>query len=269
MKKTPSNWKFIGINVLLAVAIVIVILIVVVIWLSHYTEHGKEVEVPQITGLYRQEAESLLGGSGLKLDVIDSTFSKKVPLGTIVEQNPPAEAHVKSGRTIYVVINASAVRQVVLPELHDVSSRQAETALRQLGLEIGETEYEPSEYRDLILDLRVGDRSLEAGDKVPEGTVITMVVGYGKGTEMVTVPNTTGLKLIEARSLLLASHLTVGQVEYDQEPTEENKEEYIVYMQSPQSEQTLLEGSSVHLKLSLDREKAVTSDNVEDEENFF
>lgn len=272
MKNTGKNTeklKFIGVNVLIALLIVIVILTVVVISLKKYTDHGHEIEVPQITGLYQNEAEFLLSEAGLKLEVIDSTFSTKVPLGTIVEQNPAAESHVKNGRVVYVVVNASAKRQVILPELHDVSYRQAENMLRQLGLEIDSVVYEPSEYRDLILDLRMGDKSLETGDKITEGASITLVVGQGIGTEMMQVPDLSGLNIVTARSMLLAQHLTMGQTQYDVEPTEDNREDYVVFMQEPQAGTMLLEGSSVSVKLSTDKAKAVTANNVENEEEFF
>ncbi|MCQ2311563.1 MAG: PASTA domain-containing protein [Paludibacteraceae bacterium] len=261
--------KFLGINVLIAFIVVVVILVVVIIGLRKYTKHGQEIEVPQITGLYQTEAEVLLSSSGLRLEVVDSTFSNKVPLGTIVEQIPPAESHAKEGRTIYVVVNASAQRQVVLPELHDVSYRQATNMLHQLGLTVDSMIYEPSEYRDLILDLRKGEESLETGTKVPEGTAITLVVGQGRGTEMVTIPELGGLNVVGARSLLLAEHLTMGQVEYDEEVTEENKEKFVVYMQTPQSGSLLLEGSTVQIKLSTNRERAITEDNIENEDVFF
>lgn len=269
MRKNGSNWKFIGINVLIAVIIMLVALVVVLLWLNKYTDHGHEIEVPQITGLYQTEAEVLLSGTGLRLEVIDSTFSSKVPLGTIVEQNPPAESYAKEGRVVYVVINASAQRQVILPELHDVSYRQATNMLNQLGLSIDSIIYEPSEYRDLVLDLRNGDLSLETGDKVTEGTMLTLVVGQGRGTEMVEVPDLAGLKMVEARSLLLATHLTLGQTSYDVEPTEETREGYVVYMQTPQPGQMLLEGSEVQIHLSQDKEKAMTANNIESEEEFF
>jgi len=269
MVKKGSNLRFFGVNLLIALFIVIAVLVVVVVWLKKYTDHGHEIEVPQITGLYASEAEVLLASSGLKLEIIDSTFSHKVPLGTIVEQNPPMESKVKEGRTIYVVINASAKRQVVLPELHDVSYRQAENMLRQLGIQVGEIEYEPSEYRDLVLDLRIGDQSLETGEKITEGSTITMVVGKGQGTDMVRVPDVAGLKLQEVRSLLLSQRLCLGRIEYDVEPTNENKEDYVVYYQQPLSGVTLLEGSAVQIKMSMDKEKAVTANNLGDEEDFF
>jgi len=269
MVKNDSNLRFFGVNLLIALVLVIVILVVVMIWMKKYTDHGNEIEVRQITGLYVDEAEYLLSSTGLKLEVIDSTFSQKVPLGTVVEQMPPAESKVKSGRAIYVVINASAQRQVVLPELHDMSYRQAENMLRQLGLKVDTIIYEPSEYRDLVLDLRMGDQSLETGAKVTEGKTISLVVGQGAGTEMVKVPDLAGLKLTDARSLLLAEHLTLGRVEYDEQPDDTNRDAYMVYMQQPQSGGYLLEGSAIHVGMSQDRKKATTANNVEDEEEFF
>ena len=69
MKNTGKNtktWKFIGVNMLIALLIVIVILTVVVLSLKSYTDHGHEIEVPQVTGLYEQEAKFLLSESGLQ-----------------------------------------------------------------------------------------------------------------------------------------------------------------------------------------------------------
>jgi len=267
--KNTSNLKFLGLNVLVAVLLVIIFLVIVIVSLKKYTDHGHEIEVPQITGLYPQEAEFVLQESHLRLEVIDSTFSSKVPLGTIVEQTPVAESHVKENRAIYVVINASAQKQVVLPELHDMSYRQAENMLHQLGLKVGEIMYEPSEYKDLVLDLRMDDVSLETGQKITEGSVVTMVVGQGRGTDIVAIPDVVGMNIAAARGALFAQHFSVGRVEYDEEPTDENRMDYVIYYQQPQGGVMALEGSAVQIKLSLDKSKAVTANTVNDEDEFF
>ncbi len=268
-KKSTLDWKFYGKNVLIAVAVIIVIVISITIWMRSYTHHGEEVEIPQITGLYIEEAEALLANSGLTIDVIDSTYSQRVPLGTIVEQTPPAESHAKRGRAVYVVLNASAHRQVTLPELHDISYRQAESILRQMNLKVSEVLYEPSEYRDLVLDIRQGETSLETGDKLTEGASVVLVIGQGKGTAIVTTPDVRGKHVMEVRGLLMEKHLTVGNVHYDEEVTEENKDLFMVYKQDPQSDSHVLEGTAVQLYLSLNPEKVVTADNQGDEEEFF
>ena len=264
-----SNGGFVLINMIIAVVVVIVVVLTVILSLRHYTEHGKEIVVPDITSLYIEEAQIVAESEGLYVVVIDSTFSNKTPLGTIVEQNPQAGAKVKHGRNIYAIQNARFRRPVFLPELRDLSLRQAERTIDVLGLQVSEILYEPSTYKNIILDIRQNDSSIVAGTRLEEGTAVTLVVGKGQGTENVTVPSVIGKSLYDARSWLLGNMLTVGVVEYDVEPTEETKDLYIVYSQSPESGTTIVEGTSVNLKLSTDIEKTVTADNEVDEEEFF
>lgn len=260
---------FIVKNILVAAAICFVIVIVVVSWLKKYTEHGIEVDVPEVIGLTIDEADILVADAGLVMEVVDSTYSHKVPLGTIVEQNPPAYSHAKNGRIIYVVVNARTRKQIVVPELRDMSIRQVESTLRQLGLVVGDIEYEPSEFRDLVLDLKQGGVSIEPGKRVSESSSITIVVGRGLGTEMVIVPDLRGQSLQDARACLLNSQLIIGAYDYDVEPTEENEAQYMVYQQSPEAGTRILEGSIVNISMSSDPEKVVTANNEKNEESFF
>jgi len=269
--RTPflkSNTGFMILQLALAAAVSVILLFVLYKWLCRYTAHGHEVEVPQITGLNVQEANMLLQGNQPKREVIDSTYSHKVPLGTIVEQNPAQESHVKKGRTIYVVVNARQRRQVVLPDLIDVSYRQAENTLRQQGLNVSEVVYEPSAYRDLVLDIRQGEQSLPAGSRLTEGSSVVLVVGAGLGEGTSTVPDLTGRTLADARALLLATRLTLGSYEYDT-PPEENEDDYVVYSQEPAPGEELREGQSVSIRLSTNLEKAATTRQKTDEDEFF
>lgn len=264
-----SNSAFMLKNLLAAVLIGIVLLIILFSWLRRYTEHGIEVEIPDVTGMYIEEAQTILAAHNLQCQVVDSTYSKKVPLGTIVEQNPPALSHAKRNRTVYLIINASYRRQVPMPELHDISYRQAEATLRSLNLEIADIIYEPSEYKDLVLDVRQGGESLEAGSRVAEGSQVILVVGKGKGSELVATPNLLGKTITEARSLLLSQYLTLGGLSYDEPPTEETAELYIVYKQDPAPGRLIIEGSRVDVSLSTDMEKATMSHVEEQDDDFF
>ena len=155
-----------------------------------------------------------------------------MPFGTVVDQDPKPQSHAKHGRLVYVTINATTKRQITMPNLHDMSYRQAETTLRGLGLRVDSIyEYEPSAYRDLVLDVKANGQSIQPGDKVPVGTKVRLVVGFGRGTEEVEVPSVIGFTLQDARSLLLSRRLTIGAVNYD-EPAEEGVEQF-VYSQSP------------------------------------
>ena len=265
-----SDLKFVGGNVIAAIVVLAIILVILLIWLRGYTQHGVEVEVADVRGLVSEEAEPMLAEQGLVLVVIDSTYSDKVPFGTIVEQDPKPNSHAKHGRAVYVTINATTKRQVVMPNLQDISYRQAETTLRGLGLRVDSVyDYEPSMYRDLVLDVKCNGVSVPPGEKLAVGTKVRLVVGFGRGTEQVEVPNTVGLTLQDARSLLLSHRLTVGAVSYD-EPEEEGVPQY-VYRQIPNAGEKLLEGEMVSLKLSSDVEKAVyqPQTNESEEDNWF
>lgn len=268
-KIQDTTFGFIGKNLVIALGIGIIALVALLISLRVYTKHGEEIVVPNITELYLEEAKITLEAEGLRLEVIDSTYSNKAPLGTIVEQNPAANSKVKQGRTIYAIQNARFRRPVVVPELRDVSLRQAEVTLKALGLEVDSIIYEPSTYRNIILDMRSEGVSVEAGVRLAEGSKVSLVVGKGQGTEEVTIPAIVGRSLEEARAWLLSHQLTIGTIEYDIPPTEENIQEYIVYSQSPESGTVVVEGTNVNIKLSVDIEKTVTADNEQDEEEFW
>ena len=264
-----SDLKFVGFNIVLAVIVGIAILVGLIIWLKDYTQHGVEVEVEDVRGLVEAEAAPLLEAQGLRLIVVDSTYSDKVPFGTIVEQDPKPLSHAKHGRAVYVTINATTRRQVTMPDLQDMSYRQAETTLRGLGLQVDTIyEYEPSEYKDLVLDVRAGETSLSPGTKVAIGTQVRLVVGQGRGTEMVIVPNVVGMTMQEARSTLLNHHLTIGAVSYD-EPKEGTKVQY-VYRQTPSAGEKLIEGETVALRFSVDIRKASKNNtNIDQEDEWF
>lgn len=255
-------------NVGIAVVVGVILIVIVFGWLKHYTQHGVEVTVPNVTGMQHVEAERCLADSSLQLVIIDSTFSNTVPLGTIVEQNPSEGSHAKKGRAVYAIINSSYLRQVEIPNLQDISYRQAQATLVAMGIKVGKIVYEPSEYRDIVLDLRYKGKSLVPGEKLSEGTAITMVVGRGKGTEKVKVPSLQGKHLAEARSQLVSvSRLTVGFVRYDETPDAENINNFVIYQQSPTPGTMVREGTGVDVSLTLDIEKAITTNISEDKED--
>ena len=272
MDKKPffdkSDLKFVGWNIVFALLVGVLIIVGLVVWLRSYTQHGIEVEVADVRGMVVDEATPLLEAQGLQIEVIDSTYSDKVPFGTIVDQDPKPQSHAKNGRLVYVTINATTKRQIIMPNLQDMSYRQAETTLRGLGLRVDSVyEYEPSAFRNLVLDVKANGQSIQPGDKVAVGTKVRLVVGFGRGTEQVEVPSVIGLTLQDARSLLLSRRLTIGAVNYD-EPAEEGVEQYI-YSQSPLAGEHILEGETVTLRLSSNIEKAATGGESTEEDNWF
>ena len=265
-----SDAIFLGINILLAIVVVVIILVSLIAYLKSYTQHGVEVEVSNVRGLAKEDAEAVLDQQGLRLVVIDSTYSEKVPFGTIVEQDPMPDSHAKLGRAVYVTVNASGKRQIPMPNLQDMSYRQAETTLRGLGLIVDTIyDYEPSAFRDLILDVKAHGQSVQPGEKIAVGTKVRLVVGFGRGTEEVEVPSVIGMSPVDARRVLLSHRLTVGAVTCD-EAVEEDGTPLFVYQQIPAAGEKLIEGETVALKLTMDPEKAATGtlSNEPEEDNW-
>ena len=265
-----SFLKFWGLNIILAVLLATALLTGLFFWLRSYTQHGVEVEVTDVRGMVIAEAQPILAAQDLHLVVIDSTYSDKVPFGTIVEQDPKPMSHAKHGRAVYVTINATTKRQVLMPNLQDMSYRQAEATLHGLGLRVDTVyDYKPSAYRDLVLDVKRNGESVTPGTKLPVGTLVRLVVGKGMGEEEVEVPSVVGLTLQEARSTLLSYRLIVGAVSYD-EPAAEGVTQY-VYLQTPRAGATVVEGDAVTLKLSTDPSKTVhsSSNSTDNEDEWF
>lgn len=267
-KSTKKGFIILGINIICAILVTLLILLVLISWLKNYTQHDIEMDVPDVRGLFINDADLLLGSQELRLVVIDSTHSEKVPLGTIVEQDPIPNSKVKKGRMVYVTINATTKRQIIMPNLQDMSYRQAETTLKSMGLVVDSIyEYKPSEFRDLVLDIKSAGVSIVPGQKVEVGTKVKLVVGFGRGIDKVEVPNIIGLSLQDARSLLLSHRLTIGATYYD-EPDKTNELQYI-YNQFPAAGEMLVEGETVSIYLSIDQTKSAkyhnTTENEEEE----
>ena len=149
-------WKetfagFILKNFLIAIGIIVVLSWIALFGIDFYTHHGESEVIPDLRGSYVEEAEIILAKKGLYPMVIDSVYVRGKKLGTIIDQIPPANSTVKSNRPIYLIINSRSVRQVTLPEINDVSYRQADAMLQSLGLSVSNVEYAPSEYKDLVI----------------------------------------------------------------------------------------------------------------------
>lgn len=65
-------------------------------WLSSYTHHGEEIEVPNVVAKSEADAEQLLQENGLQLKVVGTSYVKDMPGGSIISQEPKAGANVKT-----------------------------------------------------------------------------------------------------------------------------------------------------------------------------
>lgn len=260
-------WKNIGV----AFSIMVFVVLVTLVSLRFATRHGEEIEVPDLIGLYEEEANVLLKERGIVGVLIDSTYQKGKLPGEILEQNPQKGSLVKKGRRIYYTINAKMTKTIPLPDLSDVSFRQGKAVLESLGFVVSEIIYEPSEYDGLISSVLYDEKEVTFGTPLADGASLILVVGKNSGSESLPVPYVLRLTLQQAEMLLSSSGFSLGEIYFDgNKPLSEEEERlYKVYKQSPEANVNLLQGKQVDLWLTMDAEKIYEESESELEDEFF
>ena len=144
-----------------------------------YTNHNQAVNVPDVRGLQIEDARPFFEDNILKYTVIDSIYSKDDIPGAIVELLPEANSKVKKNRIIYVTINAKTEETASIPEVKDISYRQAYALLKTCGFLYVEFKYVTGEYRDLTVGVEYGGIMMERGTRVPLTANLILVVSDG------------------------------------------------------------------------------------------
>ncbi|MDT8401364.1 MAG: PASTA domain-containing protein [Bacteroidales bacterium] len=256
----------------LAIAIAIIILFTTLLWLSIFTRHGQSRPVPDLYGLTIEEAEQAVKENKMRFEIIDSVYTNIVPRGCVFEQNPAAGFNVKKNRRIIVTINAFQPEMVEMPDLLELSKRQAIALIESSGLELGKLNYKPDLAIDYVLEQLYHGRPMEPGDSIQKGSVIDLVLGKGLSNRRTPMPELIGLGIEEARDRILASSLNIGTFTFDNTINNaEDSAKAFVYKQNPiySEEVTLQLGSSVYvwfttdsMKLPIDSTMMELTDNL-------
>ncbi len=174
-------WKNVLVRtILLAVLVLILLVWLVLCWLNVYTQHGKAVTVPDVKGLKVEEAAKFLDKNTLRYEVIDSAFIKNAAPGSIVEMSPKAGTRVKESRIVYLTVNAFSTQMFTIPEVRDLSQRQATSMLSAIGFENVNVQSVPGQYRDLVVGLKYSGREVKTGEKLPANSRLTLEVSSGQ-----------------------------------------------------------------------------------------
>jgi eukaryotic-like serine/threonine-protein kinase len=220
-------------------------------WLDSYTNHGSTVTVPDLRGLKVSTVENFLKNRALRIKIADSSvFDLEKPPGTVIEQDPAPSEKVKENRTIYLTVTKTVPPKIKMPNLIDVSYRQAEAILISYGLKPGETTYKPDLCKNCVLNFTMNGKTLKPGEEITKGSVIDLVLGDGFGNTKVIVPQLYGLSLDEALFVLKGSSLNTGSVIFDSSVRDSSKA--LVYKQNPAygASSLISEGEGVDIYLT-------------------
>ena len=118
-----------------------------------------------------------------KLTINDSVFMPDLKGGIVISQDPQVGMKIKKGRKIYLSITMMVPPQVEMPNLLDLSLRQAMNMLEANNLELGQVIYKPSKYPNAVLEQRYKGKIIQEGRKIPYQAKITLVVGKEVGAD--------------------------------------------------------------------------------------
>ena len=201
---------------LIALLLLVVLVFGAFLSLSIFTRHGDEFAVPNLVGLPLKEAYALAETSHLNLVLLDSSYVVTKRPGTVLQQQPLSGEKVKRGRHVFLSINACQPMAVNAPALVGETLRQALILLEQAGLQCGQLSFTPDIALNSVLKQTYEGEELQAGERIPKGALVDLLLGQGFETNFTTQPNLIQMTLAEARRALAARSLNMGKVVFDE-----------------------------------------------------
>ena len=232
------------------------------------TRHGSHRTVPDFKGAKLSQAEREARREGLEIIVNDSLFVPVYEGGTVLDQLPAQGTQVKAGRKIYVTINSYRQKMVRVPYVAGRSLRQAKNMLETAGLEIGKLVYVNDIATNYVLGEFCDGVSItpESAMETEMGSGVTLHVGVQGGYGTAVAPKLVGLSLARAKSRIWETGFNVGRITYDAAIDMLDRKDARVWSQSIGHEHTAALGSTIDLKLTLDREKVERAVSASDNE---
>lgn len=169
----------------------------------------KEVSVFDVTGMTVEEATTKLEEIGLSLEVDKEVSSSDYGEGLIVSQEPLPDMIVKTGKTIKVNVS-KGMEEGTVPNVIGKTLSDAVFLLESYGYAKGGVS---EEYSEMPIGVIIR-QSPKAGEKVEDGTSVSMVVSLGEEVYTTTVPNMIGLDVDQAKEALEREGLALGNIDY-------------------------------------------------------
>ena len=245
-------------NLLICVVLVVVMIAGAILFLNLVTQHNRELVVPDFSNMTVPEAQAAASQAGMRVEVTDSVFVKRMKKGAVRDQNPSPGSKVKQGRRITLTINALNAKKVTMPNLVGLSLRQALAELQSRGLTPGKLIYVEDLATNNVLRQLRGNREIQPGESIESETVINLVLGLEPGADNGTfVPDLIGKRYLNAVDLVRKQSLNIKTLRFDDSVKDyDDSLNAVVYRQTPEvSEIPVTIGDEVSLYFTVDPEK--------------
>ena len=201
-----------------------------------------EVEIPNIVGMSKEEAQKTVEDLKLVFEVSSEEFNKDVPEGYVISQDPTyiADYNVKEGSTVKVVISKGQEKTTV-PNVEGEERSEAIKMLEDAKLKAEVVE----ETSKTVKEGYVISQEVEADSEAYAGDTVKIHVSTGTGIKQVTVQNVIGQTEANAKSTLEGQGLKVT-INYVEATSNDGK----VTAQSVAGGTTVDEGTTVTLTVN-------------------
>jgi beta-lactam-binding protein with PASTA domain len=208
--------------------LIAIVLSILLFWISLkaldiYTRHGEVYIVPDFTGKTPEQLKQEGFAEYFDFQIIDSVYDDKRTKGSVFMQNPEPGSKVKKGRHMFLTIVASLPEKVIMPNLKNLSLRQALVTLELSGLKTGHLEYVDYFARNAVIDQLVNEEPVEPGTELNRGTPVDLVVGKGEMKVFVPMPFIIGKDPKKAVHDLHYASLNIGNEIYMDDDLENAK----------------------------------------------
>jgi beta-lactam-binding protein with PASTA domain len=179
--------------------------------------HGREVKIPNLTGLTLAEASKQTRSLGLRLTLENRFYSPNTPPGHILAQYPVAGSMVRREWAVRVTESLGA-QQVAIPDLLGQSERTASINIRRLGLELGAVAHiaAPGEPGVVIAQTPLPNA---AGVDRPRVSLLLSEPAESESPDAFVMPSLAGLTLAGAAARAAAVGLHIVSAEDVSQPT--------------------------------------------------
>src|ERR1700729_1696302 len=170
---------------------------------------GREVVMPNVVGQKMPEAEQMLRGRGIGVQVEDRTYNP-VPVDMVLRQSPPPGMKVKVGQSAHVIVSLGP-QSATIPPLIDLTLRTARIELLRGGLQAGEVSsaYLGGAGNDVVLQ-----QDPAPGTSNVTSPHVDMLVSLGPRPAAYVMPELIGQSLAEAESKFAGTGLKVAKLTF-------------------------------------------------------
>ena len=168
-------------NIFYIICFNIIIVVIIFFGLGFITQHNNYVKVPNLFGLNISKATESAKNKSLNIIILDSAkFNPNQPPLVVLDQFPNYDTEVKKGRKIYLTLNPAGYKKMKVPNIIQITLRNAETLLNAVGFEVGELIYKNNIGKDMVLEIRHDGKKIEPGFALQQRKKIDLVLGNGK-----------------------------------------------------------------------------------------